>query len=148
MIFTLIHTPSRVLAHAAIDNPDHDGWVVRINPPNKSRDQEARYHAQVADISAQVSHCGQKFDREVWKRLLIDAYHFETKDDPEYAKDWKKMGKLDFVPALNRPGVVLLGIQSRDFTRKLASGFIDWLEAFGAENGVVWKNYYREPING
>ena len=38
-----------------------------------------------------------------------------------------------------RGEVVLLGIQSRDFTIKLARAFIAWLYAFGAEHGVRFK---------
>ena len=40
--------------------------------------------------------------------------------------------------------MVLLGIQSRDFTIKLARAFIDWLYAFGSEQGVRFKAWEGE----
>ena len=43
-----------------------------------------------------------------------------------------------------RGEVVLLGIQSRDFTIKLALAFIAWLYAFGAEQGVRFKAWECE----
>lgn len=145
-LFILAHDTAKQRAHESIEAPEHEGWVVRVAPPNKSRDQEAKYHAMFGDISDQVTHCGQSFDSETWKRLLIDAFHYETKSDPDYAEDWRKMGSLEFVPALNRAGVVILGMQSRNFPKKLASAFIEWLYAFGTERGVVWKNHYREVV--
>lgn len=129
-------------AQACIEAPE--GWVCRIGPPHKSRDQEAKYHAQIGDIASQVEYHGQKFDAETWKRLLIDAFHYDTKDDPDLVDEWRRMGELQFMPALNHPGVIALGYQSRNFSRKLASAFIEWLYAFGAENNVQWKNHYRE----
>lgn len=144
MFFGLVHEEARRRAKIGCDSAP-DGWVVRISPPDKSRDQEAKYHAMFGDIADQVDHCGQKFDAETWKRLLVDAFHHETKGDPDLAEDWRKVaGDMQFVPALNHPGVIVLGQQTRHFTRKLASAFIEWLYAFGAENDVAWKAHYRE----
>ena len=49
--------------------------------------------------------------------------------------EWARFGDVRMGRGL-RGEVVLLGIQSRDFTIKLARAFIAWLEAFGAEQGV------------
>lgn len=38
----------------------------------------------------------------------------------------------------------MLGTQSKDFTDKLARGFIEWLYAFGAEAGVAFKPWDGE----
>lgn len=129
-------------AQACQESPE--GWVCRIGPPNKSRDQEAKYHAMLGDIAEQVTFHGQKFDAETWKRLLIDAFHHDTKDDPELRDEWRRMGDLQFMPAFNHAGLIALGFQSRKFTKPLASAFIEWLYAMGAENNVQWKNHYRE----
>ena len=142
--FVFQHNEARRRAKQFCDDAP-DGWVCRITPPNKSRDQEAKYHAMFGDIADQVEHCGQKFDGETWKRLLVDAFHHDTKDDPDLAEDWRKVtADMQFVPCLNRPGVIVLGQQTRHFTRKLASALIEWLYAFGAEHDVVWKSHYRE----
>lgn len=40
--------------------------------------------------------------------------------------------------------LVLMGMQSRDFTIKLARAFIDWLYALGAEHDVAFKAWEGE----
>lgn len=143
MVYFFAHDQARQRAAQSCQEAP-DGWVCRITPPNKSRDQESKYHAQISDIAEQVQFHGQELDAGQWKRLLIDAFHFETKDDPDLAEDWKRMGDVQFLPALNHPGVVMMGFQSRDFSRKLGSAFIEWLNVFAAENGVQWKNDWRD----
>lgn len=111
--------------------------------PVKSREQEEHYHALIGDIAAQCQVYGKKLSPESWKRLLIDAFKHDTKDDPDLAPQWQSFGNVELVPALNHPGFVMVGDQSRRFGVKLASAFIEWLYAYGAENGVVWS----EPKN-
>lgn len=112
--------------------------VVRV--PIKSRDQEEKYHAMVADIARQVPFHGKLRDADhFWKRLLVDAFKHDTKDDPELAAEWASVGGIETVPALNHDGFVILGEQTRKFTSKLAAAFIEWLHAYGAENGVRWS---------
>lgn len=136
------------------ENPDRDGVLatlcsyteglgkkvhIVVRDPVKSREQEEKYHAMISDIAKQVPFHGKLRDADrVWKRLLIDAFKYETKDDPEFSADWRKFGDTETMPALNHDGFVLAGEQSRHFTVKLAKGFITFLEAFGAESGVVW----------
>lgn len=135
-------------------NPERDGVLallcsevegagrkvhIIVRDPVKSREQEEKYHAMIGDIAKQVPFRGRMRDKDrVWKRLLIDAFKYETKDDPEFAADWRKFGDAELMPALNHDGFVLAGEQSRNFTVKLAKGFITFLEAFGAEHDVKW----------
>lgn len=118
---------------------------IEVKPPLKSREQEQHYHAMIGDIAKQVPYKGKMRDADGWwKRLLIDAFKHETKDDPEFAAEWAKFGALQMVPALNHDGFVLIGEQSRQFSVKLAAGFINWLGAFGAEHEVKWSVSKRE----
>lgn len=118
----------------------HRGRLVwKVEKDTKSRLQEEKYHAMIGDISRQCDLRGQKLDKESWKRLLIDAFKHETKDDPEFVNDWAKFGSVQLLPALNHSGFVMVGAQSRRFSVKLAAGFIEWLLAFGAENDVRWS---------
>lgn len=113
---------------------------IMVRDPLKSREQEEKYHAMLSDIARQVPFHGKLRDADrAWKRLLIDAFKYETKDDPEFADEWRKYGETETMPALNHDGFVLAGEQSRNFTVKLAKGFITFLEVFGAENGVQWS---------
>lgn len=107
-----------------------EGYVCRITPPVKSREQEEKYHAIIGEIAAKEELHGQKLDAESWKRLLLDAFKHETKGDPDLAGEWEKFGSLKLLPALNHPGFVAVGEQSRKFSKKLAGAFIAWLQAF------------------
>lgn len=120
---------------------------IMVREPLKSREQEEKYHAMIGDIAAQVPFHGRMRDADrVWKRLLIDAFRYETKDDPEFAGEWAKFGTIEHMPALNHDGFVMAGEQSRNFTVKLAKGFIAFLDAFGAEHDVIWTPPKRRGI--
>ena len=111
-----------------------DGFeiVIRAIKSSKSRDQEEKYHAIIGEIAAGKRLHGKSLPAESWKRLLIDAFKHETRNDPELSGEWAKFGTVELLPALNHPGFVMVGEQSRKFSVKLAAAFIDWLEAFKA----------------
>lgn len=125
--------PSRQRAMEAVRTID-DGYVVTINAPTKRRIQEERYHAMIGDIADHAK--GDMADHEDAKRILISAFRIDTRE--LLAKEWAEFGDIRMGRGL-RGEVVLLGIQSRNFTIKLASAFIEWLFAFGAEIGVPWS---------
>jgi hypothetical protein len=131
--FKLVHATARQLASRAVINAP-DGFVCEVRPAPKSRDQEARYHAMVGDIAAQVPLLGRKWDREDMKRLLVD----------QFVRDMKNMGSPlrnsgSVVPSIDGTGIVQLGVQTRGFLKAEASAFIEWLFSFGAENEVQWS---------
>lgn len=110
----------------------NDACVITLATLTKSREQEEKYHALIGEIAETERVRGQKLSPESWKRLLIDAFKHETKDDPDLKIEWAKFGDIQLVPALNHSGFVMVGEQSRKFTKKLAGAFIEWLEAFKA----------------
>ena len=101
---------------------------MEIKPESKSRDQEQKYHAMIGEIAFQASHLGAKWDAEDWKRLLVDLFAKET---------GLQGGKI--IPSLDGTGIVQLGLQTRDFSKEQAMEFITFLEAWGAENGILYK---------
>lgn len=106
--------------------------TITVADPAKSREQEEKYHAIIGEIAAAERLYGKKLSAETWKRLLIDAFKHATKADPDLKPEWEKFGDIELVPALNHPGFVMVGEQSRRFSKKLASAFIEWLLAFQA----------------
>ena len=110
--------------------------VVREAKSQKSREQEEHYHALIGDISKVKTVYGKRLPAESWKRLLIDAFKHETRNDPELSREWAKFGTVELLPALNHPGFVMVGEQSRKFSVKLASAFIEWLMAFQQSEDV------------
>lgn len=137
--FVLVHAEARRNC-AAYAMAAPDGQEVRFSPPLKRRIQEEKYHAMCGDIAKFVPFMGRMEGGEEWKRLLVDAFVRVMRNDA------KGTGKPDpfsdqgrIVPSLDGTGVVQLGIQTRTFTVALAALFIEYLEAFGAENNVSWS---------
>lgn len=120
--------------------------AVRVCDPEKSRDQEEKYHAMIAEIAAQVQVGGRTLEYDTMKRLLVDQFKADTLVD--MADDWAKFGKMDMAPSLDGQRVVVLGVQTRRFTVKLGSAFIEWLYAWGSDAGVVFTEKTIDPETG
>lgn len=130
-LFQLSHTAARQnAARAVMAAPE--GYMVRIEPPKKSRDQEAMYHAIFAEVANQHTFMGKKWDAETWKRLLVDAFARVKSAEGEPIQ-----GHGAMVPNLDHTGFVQLGVQTRRFTKKEASEFIEFLHAWMADQEVA-----------
>lgn len=130
----LAHRQARQLgAHLCMTLPDF--WTVTFSKPKKTREQEAKYHAQIGDIAKQCEFMGKRWSEEDWKRLLIDGFARVKAAEGEPLNDWGRV-----VPSLDGSGFVQLGVQSRGFEKEVASEFIEHLYAYGAENGVDWSD--------
>jgi len=101
---------------------------MEIKAESKSRDQEEKYHAMLGEIATQAQHLGAKWSTEDWKRLLIDLFAKEI---------GLQGGKI--IPSLDGQGIVQLGLQTRNFTKEQAMDFITFLEAWGVNNGIFFK---------
>lgn len=126
--------------HAEAAMEEGGVFEIVVRKKIKSRDQEEHYHALIGDIADQYVHQGRKWDAEDMKRLMVDAFKYETKTDPDLRELWDRVGDMRLVPAIGRDGFVALGEQTRKFPVALAAAFITWLYAFGNENGVRWTN--------
>jgi len=110
--------------------------VLTIALETRRDNHNRHFHSLIAQISAHVG--GDLADKEDAKRILISAFRIDTRNDSELAGEWAKFGDIRMGRGL-RGEVVLMGVQSRDFTIRLARAFIEWLYAFGAEAGVAFK---------
>lgn len=111
--------------------------VIEIRPESKTREQEKKYHSMIGKIAEQAKHLGSSWEKEDWKRLLIDKFARET---------GRTHGKI--IPNLDKTGVVEVGIQSRKFSKSDGSEFIEWLNAWGAENGIVYADQWIDQETG
>ena len=107
----------------ALDAGKH--LTMEIKLVSKTREQEEKYHAMIGDIAKQAQHMGAKWSAEDWKRLLVDQYLREVENI---------QGKV--VPNLDGSGIVQLGFQTRNFTKDMASEFVEWLYSWAANNGI------------
>ena len=102
--------------------------VIELRPKSKSRDQEQKYHAMIGEIAEQAKHLGATWDAESWKRLLVNKF-------------CKEIGVSGghIIPNLDGDGIVQLDFQTRKFTIDQASQFVEFLLAWGVNNGIVFK---------
>lgn len=123
--FILSHDTARQMAIQAVMNAP-EGYVVRIEEPKRSLEQNAMLHGQLNDISEQVVWHAQKFSPVVWKRLSTFSYLREINEKPL------------LIPALDQSGVDLIYEKTSQMGVKMMTGLIEWNFAFGAEHGVKW----------
>jgi len=145
--FILVHDTARTgAAQCCLDMPE--GTLVVFDPvPKKTRLQEEKYHALFGDVAGQCTHLNQAFDREGWKRLLIDQFCRDMMEDPTCDEDIRSNLKdsVKMIPSLDGRAVVSIGMQSRKFNKKTASAFIEWLLAFSAEHNVKVNVKFDSP---
>jgi hypothetical protein len=137
-LFILVHDEAR---RRAIDYVAMapDGFRVTVDEPRKTRAQEEKYHAQINDLADQWTLHGKKWDAESMKRLCVDQFRRDTAKDPDLRELWDDMGTVEMAPSIDGSGIVALGWQTRRFPKRLASAFVEWLYALGAEVGIVWS---------
>ena len=102
---------------------------LEIKAESRSDEQNAKYHAMLSEIAVQAQHLGAKWDAESWKRFMVFQFCKEL---------GLPQGRI--VPSLDGTGIVQLGLQTRDFTKEQAMEFITFLEAWGANNGIIFKD--------
>lgn len=129
-VFFFAHQDARRRAAAFCMDAPAD-WVAEIREPAKSRDQEALYHSLFAEIAKTRKFMGQRQDAETWKRLLVDAFA-RIKD----AEGDSLPGHGKIIPNLDNTGFVQLGVQTRRFSKRHASEFIEFLHAWMANSEV------------
>ena len=132
-IFYTVHDAARANIGAYALTVPH-GWSCTFAPPKKTRLQEEKYHAMIADISKQVKHLERYWDEDDMKRILVDEFAYEMRiSGTPLHHDSRLTVSLDGLRT------VQLGIQTREFHVAEAINFIEYLYAFGSENGVIWK---------
>lgn len=126
----LVHETARRYAKRWIEVAP-DGWVMRLAPPSKTRDQEDTYHGLIRRVSNFQPFAGKMRDFETWKRLLVD----------DFAEEKKQMGEPlpghgALIPSLDGQRIIQLGVQTHLFDTPQASEFITYLHAYGIEHNV------------
>jgi hypothetical protein len=115
--------------------------VAKLEPETRRDNHNRHFHSLIAQISKQIGE--DLADPEDAKRILISAFRIDTRNDPDLVDEWAKFGDVRMGRGL-RGEVVLMGVQSRDFTIKLARAFIEWLYSFGAEHSVKFQAWEGE----
>ena len=115
--FYLVHDVARAGAVEAVRSAPA-GFVVTIQPKTRTLEQNARLWAMLGEVSRQVVWHGQKLTADEWKDVATAA-----------------LKRQRVVPGIDG-GFVVLGAHTHRMTVADMCELMDFLEAFGAQQGV------------
>ncbi len=98
------------------------GTRIEFKAIKRSLPQNDLMWAMLTDVAGQKEHFGRKYTPDIWKLLFMDGLGRETK----------------FVPSLDGGTVVPIGQSSSDLSKEEMTALIDFIDHWGAENGVVF----------
>lgn len=117
--FVLGNSHSRQLAAKSVYTAPA-GYICKIAEPKRTGEQNDKMWAMLTDISVQKP-LGRRHTPDDWKAIAMNACGWECQ----------------FIEGLDgRP--FPQGFRSSQLTKTQMSTLIEWLYAFGAENGVIW----------
>jgi hypothetical protein len=104
------------------------GTRIEFKAARRSIPQNDRMWAMLTDIAAQKEHCGRKYTPDQWKVLFLHACGRE----------------VQFIPSLDGSTFIPWGQSSSDLSKQEMSELIDFMLAWGAENGVTFHDQVSE----
>lgn len=100
------------------------GTRVEFKASRRTLPQNAKMWAMLSDVAEQKLHCGRRYTASQWKVLFLHA-----------------CGRaVQFMPSLDGSTFLPWGQSSSDLSKDEMSELIEFLFAWGAENGVVWSD--------
>ena len=118
---TLASDFQRHRAHQLIERAPA-GYVMSLVEPKRTQEQNDRMWAMLTDVSVQMPG-GRRHTPDDWKAIFMNACGWECQ----------------FVEGLDgRP--FPKGFRSSHLTKSQMTAMIDFMFAWGAENGVVWSD--------
>jgi len=122
-IFVMAHDEARRRAVEAVRTAP-PGFVVRVEPPKRSGDQNAKFHALCSDIARSgFAWAGKPRTAAEWKVLLVSGHAAATKQGAE------------MVPGLENEFVNLRESTAR-MSRARSSSLIEYALAFATAHGI------------
>lgn len=100
------------------------GTRIEFKRPKRTLPQNDRMWAMLTDIASQKEHAGRKYSPDQWKVLFMHACGRE----------------VQFIPALDNGTFIPWGQSSSDLSKEEMTDLIEFMLAWGAENGVVFHD--------
>jgi hypothetical protein len=104
------------------------GSRVEFKGPCRSVDQNSRFWAMLTDAAVQGRIEGRRYNTEQWKLIFLHAYAEERGIEIKY------------LPRLHGVGMVPCGRSSSDLSVAEMSELMDFISAWGAENGIKFHD--------
>lgn len=102
------------------------GTTVEFRAPRRSSDQNALMWSLLGQVSKEVVWYGQKLSSEDWKDVLTASLRHAR-----------------VVPGIDPGTFVPLGMRTSQMTKEEITNLIDLIEAFGAQQGVKFREHER-----
>ena len=90
----------------------------------RSIEQNKKLHAMLGDISRQITHYGQTYSIDVWKRLTMAAW---LREDGQQAI---------MIPAIDGNGVDVVFERSSKLSVSQMTAYIEWVTVYCVNSGV------------
>lgn len=124
-----IHSPADRARVASLASRVPAGTRIEFKETKRSIPQNDRMWAMLTDIARQAKHLGKKYTTDQWKVLFMHACGNE----------------VQFLPALDGQGFIPWGNRSSDLSKGEMTDLIEFMFAWGAENGIVWSDPTQGP---
>lgn len=118
-VFILAHPQARANAIEAVRTAP-DGYRVEIKQATRSLEQNAKLWSLLGELADQITWHGQKLTSENWKDMATAA-----------------LKRQQVVPGIDG-GFVVLGTSTRRMTKGEMAELIEFITAFGTQQGVVF----------
>jgi hypothetical protein len=117
-----------VILNSRADREKASGWIAKAPPgtrvtfqaARRSIDQNSKLWACLTDVAEQATHAGKRYTPDEWKILFMAACQKE----------------VQVVPSLDGKSFVPWGYSSSKLSKDEMSEFLEFIIAWGAENGV------------
>lgn len=100
------------------------GSRVEVKDPKRTLPQNSLMWAMLSEIALQKTHHGRRYTPDQWKAIFMHAIGRE----------------VQFIPSLGGDTFIPWGNRSSDLSKEEMSNLIEFIKAWAAENGVVFKN--------
>ncbi|MFB6449290.1 recombination protein NinB [Bradyrhizobium tunisiense] len=120
---TLCDRPARERAMRWIEQAPA-GTRVIFKDSKRSTAQNDRMWAMLTDVATQKEHAGRRYTPDQWKVLFMHACGRE----------------VQFVPSLDNKTFIPWGQSSSDLSKREMTDLIEFIFAWGAENGVTFHD--------
>lgn len=121
-----------IILHDANDRAKASRWAakapwgtrVEFKAAKRTLPQNARMWAMLTDVAEQATHMGRRYTPDQWKVLFMHACGRE----------------VQFIPALDGSTFIPWGQSSSDLSVQEMTDLIEFMFAWGAQNGVVFHD--------
>ena len=109
-------------------------FEIEVREPRRTSPENRLLHALIGELAAKLEWAGQKRDAETWKRLCVSAWCRANGES------------VEILPALDGHGIDIVPVRTSRLSKRACAELIEWIYAFGAEQGVEWTDPALEDL--